>query len=354
MKTIILSFTVNHNTVSGYYLAVANALAEAGHRVVILADKHEAHPFYVHKDIRILRWPSSRPTRFADFLFAIKIFLKYRPSVVVSMFGSVNVSLLASFLTGIRRRLVWSHTLSTAFNDHPKLVARRSRMLRFATEVIANSQATRADLIDHFSVPASEITIFPNALENPGIDPKPVPYKLIFVGRLLPEKGIDLLLEAMPMVISAFPQTRLEIIGGKIGMGKIKHYSAICEDYGILDHVDFVGMQPRHEVLARLSTATLSVMPSFGEGFGLVIIESFAVSTPVIGTNSTAIREIIRDGVDGMLFEAGNASALAQSINTVLGDPELRQKMAVNCKERFLAEYHIDKVAAAVARHLVQ
>jgi glycosyltransferase involved in cell wall biosynthesis len=354
MKTIVIACTLNHSTVTRYYISIANKLAEGGQRIVIIADLIEAHPFIIDSRITIYRWPSTRPTKWADLFFALRLFIKYRPAAVVAMFSSVNICLLASFLVGIKRRIVWSHTLSTAFNDSSRLIARKRLILKLATEVIVNSDATYADMLQNFEVDAKKLTTFPNAVEDPEISNVPKPFKICYVGRLVPEKGIDLLLEAMPFVIENFPEVKLEIIGGRLGMGKIKHYSEMCGTLGITNHVDFVGMKSRPEVFEHLSKSYFTVMPSFAEGFGLVIIESFAVGTPVIGTNATAIKEIIQHGKDGLLFEPGCKVSLAAAINQLLSNPDLRNQLSVNCKNRFLKYYHLHSVAGDVARYLTE
>lgn len=354
MKTIVICCTLNHSTLTHYYVSIANQLVKSGHRVILLVDLVEEHPFLIDKQIIICRWPSRRPTRWADFFFACRLFFKYRPAAVVAMFSSVNISLMASFLAGVKKRVVWSHTLSTAFNDSSKLIARKRLILKLATEIIVNSEATYADMLQNFKVTSRKLTIFPNAVEDPGLSNVPVPLKICYVGRLLPEKGVDLLLEAMPLVVEKFPMVKLEIIGGRLGMGKIKLYSDLCKKLGIIKYVDFVGMKSRPDVFEHLSKSYLTVMPSFAEGFGLVVIESFAVGTPVVGTNATAIKEIIRDELDGLLFEPGSKVALAAAINKLLDDSALRNQLSINCKNRFLNTYNLNLVADTVAQHLIR
>lgn len=351
---IVLCFSVGHSTVSEYYLTVANELVMKGHKVYVLTDKQEAHPFFVDKRIVIRKWPSTRPTRFKDFLFAWRFFLAVRPQVVVSMFSSVNVSLLASLFAGVKRRIVWIHTISTAFQNDKLLLKRRAKLLKLATDIVANSEANREDLEVHFRVRPEKITVLQNALSDPKTQSASRPNVIFYAGRLLPEKGVDLLLSAMPEVIRQIPEARLEIAGGRLGFGKIKHYSEQCAQLGISDHVTFLGSLRRDLLLERFAAAYVTVFPSAAEGFGLVAIESFAAATPVIGADNTSIPEIIRDGKDGLLFETGNRDDLAQKIISLLKNPSLRQQMSVTCRQRFLDTFNTDSVAKKVASFLTE
>ena len=111
-------------------------------------------------------------------------------------------------------------------------------------------------------------------------------------------------------------------------------------------NISFVGNKPKEYVLNAFSNAYCSIVPSFFEAFGYVVIESFSVHTPVIGSNTTGIAEIIEDEVNGLLFEPGNFRELASKILILKGKPELRERLSENAFKFFLEKYELNKVVA--------
>jgi len=87
------------------------------------------------------------------------------------------------------------------------------------------------------------------------------------------------------------------------------------------------------------------VAPSRSEAFGLVNIEAMAMGTPVVASRVGGIPEIVRDGVDGFLFEPGNDLELGDRLLEVLSDRELREQMGRNARRRFLEEFESSLVA---------
>lgn len=353
MRTIVLSFSITDSSVTDYFISLANQLAKSGMRVIVLADRMEEHHFTIDPSVKIFRWPSPRPTKLKDLLFAVKIFLRYRPETVLAIFSSVNICMVAGWLMRVRNRIAWSRTVSTAFHNTASLNRRKVLIYKLATKVFANSETTCRDLTDNFGVPRNKVRIFPNALSEPRINEAKEPKRIQYVGRLLPEKGVDLLIEALPEIVRHQSDVVLEIIGGRVGMGRTKHYAEIAERLGVLDNVSFLGELPNSQVLKRLAGAACTVMPSFAEGFGWVIIESFSVGTPVVGTNATAIPEIIRDGQDGFLFRKGDKSDLAKKVIQMLSDADLRGRMSDSCKDHFRANFDTRVVIPQVAAYLM-
>ena len=353
MKTAFLSFSITDSTLTDYFFEVAAQLSKT-HQVIIFTDKNQKHPFQVPPSAKIYKWPSPRPGKIKDFVFLISKIIKHRPDVMVSMFGSVNIFLIVGFMFMIKRRIAWSRTVSTAFNDNKGLMFRKRLIFKLATELIANSEATKHDLVENFRVPPAKVRIFPNAVRKQPRNPERNPNKIMYVGRLHAAKGVDTLLAAMPIVVQEFPDVELVLIGGHLGFNTIKRYSEMAESLGVGKNVTFLGTKSRPEVLNELSDAAFTVFPSFAEGFGWVIIESFSVGTPVIGTNSTSIKEIIRDGVDGFLFEPGNSPELSAKMITMLASPSMQQEFSKNCLGRFQDEYDVEKIAVDVANYLTE
>src|SRR5690606_23110763 len=105
-------------------------------------------------------------------------------------------------------------------------------------------------------------------------------------------KGVSVLIEAIPTVLKKFSQIEFVLIGGNLENTEILAYQEQVKKLNIEDNVRFTGNKGKDEVLKEFSTAYFSIVPSLVEAFGYVVIESFSVKTPVIGSNTSGISEI--------------------------------------------------------------
>ena len=352
LKTIFLSFSIANTSVSDYFIELSNKLSEE-FCVIIITDSIKEHQISISSEIEIFRWPSRRPTNWRDFLFLIQKVKKYRPEMMISMFGSINIFLVVGFLMGIRHRIPWSRTISTQFQTRRSLLWRKRILYKFATKIFANSRATKLDLIENFKVSEKKIEIFYNAVKDVDFSKARVDeHKIVYAGNLVPSKGVDILLEAIPRVLKKFPEIRLTVVGGVLGRQEIKKLEEKTTGLGIRGSVDFIGSQPKDRVLLELSGAYLAVVPSLVEAFGFVVIESFSVKTPVIGSKTSGIAEIIRDGKDGFLFEPGNPSDLTEKILKLYENHNLREEFSENCYDRFREEFEVKKATSTVYKRI--
>jgi glycosyltransferase involved in cell wall biosynthesis len=133
-----------------------------------------------------------------------------------------------------------------------------------------------------------------------------------------------------------FKGLRLVLVGDGPAMAE---YRTLAGELGLGRDCEFAGHKPRQEVLELLATAAVSVVPSSSEGLGYVNIESLAVGTPVVASRVGGIPEVIHDGVDGFLVPPGDPVAIANKLQLLLVDDELRTMMGQNARQRFLAAF---------------
>jgi glycosyltransferase involved in cell wall biosynthesis len=145
---------------------------------------------------------------------------------------------------------------------------------------------------------------------------------LLYVGRLMPEKGVDTLLTALASV----PDARLLIVGG----GNERHrLEALARQLGVDGRVDFHGgISDRAVLQAVYRRAALFVLPSHSEGLGCVLLEAMAAGVPIVATNAGGIPDLVADGVNGLLVPPQDSAALAAALRRALGDPQLRRSLA--------------------------
>jgi glycosyltransferase involved in cell wall biosynthesis len=207
---------------------------------------------------------------------------------------------------------------------------------RFVDYYIAVSEANARYLVQQKGLPAEKITVI-----RPGSDLRrfttsfqaPVGLRnnlgfaeddpvLIVAGRLEPQKGHRVLLDALPSVLREFPRTRLVCLG----QGSLRaELEGRADHLGLKGAVRFVGYQP--DVRDWLALADLSVLPSFHEGLPVAAVESLAMEKPVVATAVDGTPEVVVDGKTGFVVPPGNPARLAEAICRLLRDPELRQRM---------------------------
>ena len=174
-----------------------------------------------------------------------------------------------------------------------------------------------------------------------GIEPdgEPAPYsepvpRLLCVGRLIPIKGHIVLLRAFAEARKRLPTLELEIAGRGPLEPALK---ALAAELEIQDAVTFLGhVSPIQSAIER---AAVVVVPSMGEGFGMVALEAMERARPVIAANIGGLGELVRDGETGVLVPAGEAEPLADAIVRVAGDLELARAMGDAGRRRALSRF---------------
>lgn len=158
--------------------------------------------------------------------------------------------------------------------------------------------------------------------------------RLLCVGRLIPIKGHIVLLRAFADARRELPGLELEIAG----RGPLEPaLRALARELGVADAVRFLGhVTP---IQSAIEQAAAVVVPSMGEGFGMVALEAMERARPVIAAAIGGLGEIVRDGVTGVLVPPGEAEPLAAAIVRVAGDPELAREMGDAGRRRALARF---------------
>jgi glycosyltransferase involved in cell wall biosynthesis len=164
---------------------------------------------------------------------------------------------------------------------------------------------------------------------------------ILFVGRLVPEKGADLAIRALPSVVKYHPDAHMEIIGDGPQRGSL---DILVERLGLTGRVRFVGALPPDQLSPRYRAASVCVVPSRSEGFGLVALEAMASARPVILSDLPSLRRISMDGDVADLVPPDDADALAAAITRLLGDRARRDLFGARGRTR--AESYSWDVAA--------
>ena len=175
---------------------------------------------------------------------------------------------------------------------------------------------------------------------------------VLFVGRLTPHKGIDVLIRALP------PDARLTIVGTEGHDPRLpeRDYPRLLRALAAERSVEFLGAMDDDALASRYRAAAVLVIPSVertwygrriavSELLGLVALEAMASGTPVIASRIGGLPEIVEDGVTGYLVPPGDVVSLHERISHVLGDPVTAARLGSNARKRVVAELSWDRCA---------
>jgi glycosyltransferase involved in cell wall biosynthesis len=209
-------------------------------------------------------------------------------------------------------------------------------------QVVAVSASTKDDL-GKLGFDASVISVVHNGVfPGPELDVRPSRTPAILcMGRLTPQKSVDVLIRALPAVLLEFPNARLDIVGQGPDRRRLE---ALAWSLRLAEHVRFhgyVAASTRDEIAAR---AWVAVCPSSFEGWGVICSEAGARGLPVIASNVAGLRDAVRDGETGVLVPHGDHGALAVALVGMLANPERRQRMGEEGR-RWAALHSWDKSA---------
>ena len=175
-------------------------------------------------------------------------------------------------------------------------------------------------------------------------------HRLLFIGRLVPRKGLDVLIAAFAQVrASAFDAT-LDIVGDG---PERENLLSLVGEAGLAGSVRFLGVRDTVGVAAALSTADLLVVPSSSEGLPVVIMEAMASSLPVIASNIDGIPELVRDGETGILVPPCDSVRLADAIIRILGDPEMACRFGSAGREVIISRHDASRNAMTLLHTIV-
>ena len=181
--------------------------------------------------------------------------------------------------------------------------------------------------------------------------------EILFVGRLVPKKGLAHLLEALVAVRKAAPNAHLTIVGS----GPLERdLRARAATLGLAQAVRFEGAVPNEELAVFYRRAAVFAMPSVvtaegdQEGLGLVAAEAMACECPVVASDLPAVHDIVQDGVSGLLARPGDPAQLAEKILGVLADPALASRLGTAGRRVVLERFDWASVAQGYERLLTQ
>jgi len=364
-------FPPNTGGIETYCYQLAKRFGRELEKLVILAP---AHPRAETVDSQLNATVKRIPVKNSLLPLAAPFVLpglakKYEPDVALhAQWQTLWSSLWARKRTGYPRRIfVAAHARELLIKPYSgggwfsdRLHNQRKKLLKKADGFFPVSHYT-ADLLKKEGIPNKKISVVGNGTDpgyfapcsteklrrELGLEGKKI---LFSVCRLVPRKGMDLVLQAM----SRITKHRKDVVYLLGGSGEDRQrLERLSVELGIEKYVRFMGRIPNERLPTFYSLADVFVMPVRSEppdveGFGIVFLEANACETPVIGSCSGGIPDAVVEGETGLLVDEGDVDQLHQAITTLLDNPELAKEMGKNGRKRVLEKATWDQAAKKI------
>lgn len=365
MRVVILVSLFPPKWLAGTEIAtynIAKHLARRGHEVHVITSWDEGLPkenfekgFYVHR----IRIPRLKGGGYILYILKELPLIKCLNPDVVHAQGIVRgiVCVLARKLLGVPC-VVWGQGSDVYLPWSFKEVTSKF-VLRNADALIALTEHMKKQMNKILSIRREDIFVIPNGIDfefsNNYLQKKTSPFPkssnnekiILYVGRLEPVKGVRYLIQAMGILKDrGIRNVKLLIVGEG---SERKYLEELVKKLRLEDSVVFVGKVPHKEIPAYMGLADVFVLPSLSEGFPVVILEAMAMGLPIIASRVRGLPEIIKEGENGFLVEPRNPRDIAEKINILLTNDDLRANMFRNNKEK-AKEYSWENIIKKLER----
>ncbi len=215
-----------------------------------------------------------------------------------------------------------------------------------AALVIALSEEWRSAFLR--ICPSAKVEVLPNAVAVRGSRAAPSAQDddtLLFLGDVSRAKGVFDLVRALSRIAERFPKLKLVCAG----RGAIEEARDLASSLGVGDRLDCPGWLDPERKRAALASAAAFVLPSHAEGMPIALLEAMACGLPVISSRVGGIPQVIEDGVNGLLIEAGDIDGLAAALSQLLEDRRLRERLGAAARSTIETRFSLDTALARLA-----
>lgn len=376
MKILMLTWEYPPRIVGGIARVVndlSKRLIKDGHDVTVVTYREGNTPYYEDdKGVKVYRVDNYmiHPNNFIDWIMQMNFNMIAKANEIMAKEGKFDVIHAHDWLVAYAAKtLKNSYDIPIVATIHATESGRNSGihdetqryindtewMLTYeATEVIVNSNYMKRELQYQFGLPFEKINVVPNGINVNMFSGVERDYDfrrqyaadhekiILFMGRLVYEKGVQHLVSAMPKILAGYHDAKL-VIAGKGGM--TEELKAQVNAMGISNKVYFTGYMDAKQVCKMYKCADVSVFPSTYEPFGIVALEAMLSGTPVVVSDIGGLNEIVNHGENGMKSYAGNPNSIADSILALLYNPQLSANVVKNAKNMVKNEYNWAKIA---------
>jgi glycosyltransferase involved in cell wall biosynthesis len=354
MRVLHVNTHMNIGGIGQYIVSLAKALKQKRIECFVASSGGELLPEFVSLDIRHINLDMRTKFEFGPKVLrsSSRLIQIIKDNKIDLIHAHTRVSQVASYIASRRAGIPYIATCHGYFN------AKLSRKLfdTWGDKVVAISEAVRAHLEKDFNVDPKRIEVIYN-----GIDLKR--FSNIYsadqiararrslgvqrgnvvgtMGRLSSVKGQKFLVEAMKEVVSKSKDARCLIIGSGREEAALKDLS---KSLGLENRIIFTGAA-YIDIPLYLACMDIFVLPSIEEGLGLALLEAMSLGRPCVASAIGGIRDIVNDGVNGILTPVGDSAAIANAVLKILNDKPLAKKMSDTAKDFVRGRFSIEAMA---------
>ena len=376
MKILMLTWEYPPRVVGGISKVVydlSHKMVKEGNEVTVVTYRDGDNVKYYENDkgVEVYRVDNYmiRPNNFIDWIMQLNFNMITKANEIINKNGKFDVIHAHDWLVAYSAKSIKeSYNIPLISTIHATESGRNSGihdetqryindsewMLTYeSSEVIVNSNYMKNEVQRLFGLPYDKINVIPNGVNLQLFSNVNIDYDfrrqyamdnekiILYVGRLVYEKGIQNLIAAMPKVLDRYHDSKL-IICGRGGM--IDELREQVKYLGIDNKVYFAGYCDSKKMQKMYKCADVAVFPSTYEPFGIVAIESMLSGTPTIVSDVGGLNEIVEHGVTGMKSYAGNANSIADSVLALLFDPKLCANISQNAIKKVKENYNWAKI----------
>lgn len=374
-RVLMLSWEYPPKTVGGLARHVHDlsvALAEAGNQVHVITCPVAGYGVYtLDRGVHVHRIPPDRlpADNFMEWVNQLNNGMLELSGKLVEIYGGFHLLhahdwLVGSAAAGISRR----HNLPLVATIHATEHGRNrglhtelqrhihnleGELARQADLIIGCSRYMGREIATLFNQPAEKIRVIPNGVDpesiTAGMEPSSETARgrektIAFLGRLVPEKGVHVLISALPAIMEKVGPVRLEVAGKGPYQRELED---LAHRVGVADRVKFLGFVDDTGRNNLLNRANVAVFPSIYEPFGIVALEAMAAGVPVVVSDTGGLSDVIEHGVDGYLSPPGDIHMLAHYIAEILRNPELARHFVQRARRNLMIKFSWQQIAAA-------
>lgn len=376
MKILMLTWEYPPRIVGGIARVVndlSKRLIKDGHEVTVITYREGEAPYYENdKGVDVYRVDNYmiNPNNFIDWIMQLNFNMIAKANELIAENGKFDVIHAHDWLVAYSAKtLKNSYGIPLVSTIHATEAGRNSGihdetqryvndtewLLTYeSSEVIVNSKFMKNDLQRLFGLPYEKINVIPNGVNlnlfngierdynfrrKYAMDNEKV---ILFMGRLVYEKGIQHLISAMPKILEGYHDAKL-VICGKGGMQD--ELQEQVNAMGIGNKVYFAGYMKGKDVQKMYKAADIAVFPSTYEPFGIVALEAMLSENPIVVSDIGGLNEIVEHRVNGMKAYCGNPNSIADSILELLYDHKLCADITRKAKNKVRNEYNWSKIA---------
>ena len=358
MKTILIAHNYTQETVAAMSYNLAHYLANNNYKVIFISHQPFFEKKFIDDKVIVYSWPTKgRPTSFKDAIWFAKLYLRYRPSVIISHFGSVNITVIVSKILSLWKvkALPYYHSISAALEMDNNLTSLISRLKKkrkyliykiFCNQIICPSEISRLDLATYFKINKGVKVLNPMTDRFHEITPNYTnEVVLSYLGRINRSKGVFLLLEAFELYCNKNKTSKIRLKIAGSGSEELEFNEIIKKSNN--SKITYVGGIKYYQIDAFLRKGSFTIIPSFFDNLPTVGLESLMNGVPLLISKNTGLTQELEENVSCIPFDP-TLNDFLHLFNRLENSQYDYSTLKLNARQVYLQKFDINSYCSAI------